>query len=300
MTAGTALKQGFIAARRAGGAVWVLFLVNLGLAALAAYPIYRGILNFGGHSLMSQELARGFPTDWMTDFNFNSPRSLERYGMVFAFMGILSMIVNSVLAGGVLARFREPNLPRGLGDFCRDVARYSWRMVRLMILGLICYWIIFRLLNQSLGDLVGKWTRDLIDDRAVFWAHLGVVLLVMAGLVFVNLVVDYARVKLILDDEYSAAGAFLSSLGFSIARLRKALVVYALPSLCGLLLLGVYRLVTPWSTINASLGGSGGWHYREPLTLALLFVGQQIIMFGRYWFRVATWASEWSYFSGSR
>ncbi len=33
---------------------------------------------------------------------------------------------------------------------------------------------------------------------------------------------------------------------------------------------------------------------REPLALALLFFAQQAIMFGRYWFRVATWASEWS------
>ena len=91
--------------------------------------------------------------------------------------------------------------------------------------------------------------------------------------------------------------AFLSSLGFSLRRLRKALTVYAIPALLGLALLAIYRLVVPWEFINTSLGASGGWPYREPLVLALLFIGQQVVMLGRYWFRVATWASEWSYYS---
>jgi hypothetical protein len=51
--------------------------------------------------------------------------------------------------------------------------------------------------------------------------------------------------------------------------------------------------------INSMLGGSGGMHFREPLVLALLFIVQQAVMFGRYWFRVATWGGEWSYLSGS-
>ena len=40
--------------------------------------------------------------------------------------------------------------------------------------------------------------------------------------------------------------------------------------------------------------------YQEQLAVALLFIGQQLVMFGRYWFRVAGWASAWSSYSGSR
>jgi len=121
----------------------------------------------------------------------------------------------------------------------------------------------------------------------------------VVGLIFVNLVMDYARVNLVREEETSAVLAFLSSLGFSLSRLRKALAVYAIPSLLGVALLVVYRLVVPWSLVNESLGSTGWSHLREPLVLALLFFGQQAIMLGRYWFRVATWASEWSYCSGA-
>jgi hypothetical protein len=299
MSVGAAIRQGLSTARRQRSAVWPLFLSNLALAALAGLPIYQGILHFTGHSLMSGALARGFPVDWLTDFEANSPGALGRYAELMGYLGLLAIPLNTILAGGILPRFRSPELEYSLGDFFRESGHYAWRLLRLMVLGLIGYWIVFKLLNQKLGDLVEHWTRDSLDDRPVFWAHLVVMLLVVLGLAFVNLVMDYARVKLVMEDGTSALEAFLASVGFSLGRLRKATFVYAVPSLCGLGLLGLYRLIVPWGLVYAPSAGTGGWlaRTREPLTLALLFIVQQAFMFGRYWFRVATWASEWSYYS---
>ena len=226
--------------------------------------------------------------------------NLERFAEMIALGGIISIPENTILDGGVLARLRQSDEVFSLGGFARDTCRYAWRLTRLMVLGLICYWIVFRLVNQSLGGYVGRWTEDWASDRAVFWVKLGVTLLLVLGLGLVNLVMDYARVKLVLEDSTSAAWAFLSSLGFCLTRFRSAAAVYALPALGGLALLGVYRLVLPWPLINAP-GTEGPWgQYRDPLMLALLFIVQQVVMFGRYWFRVATWASEWSYYAGVR
>lgn len=296
MTPGAAIKKGLSLARRHRLPIWMLFLVNLGLAALAAFPIYRGMLNFTGHSLMNQTLLSGFSTDWLTDFSSNSPGSFQRYATLIAALGLLSIPVNSILAGGVLASFRVPEQASSVGEFFRNTARYAWRLVWLMIVGLVCYWIVFRFLNQGLGDLVDDWTRDWLGDRPVFWLHLGVYGLVFLGLAFVNLVMDYARVKLVMDEESNFLGAFLASLGFSISRLRKAATVYAVPSLLGVAVLVLYRLVTPWSRINTYLSAPHAAPWVEPLTLAALFIGQQMIMFGRYYFRVAAWAGEWSFF----
>ena len=302
MTVGVAIRQGFSTARRVRSAVWPLFLMNLGLAALATLPIYQGIMRFTSHSLVSRELAQVFSFDWLTDFSFNSPGSLERYSALIGYVGLLTILVNSVLAGGILPRFRAPEQEYSLANFFRDSARYAWRLLRLMVIGLICYWLVFKLLNQKLGDAVSRWTRSSMDDRPVFLAHLGVTVLVLLGLAFVNLVMDYARVKLVQEEGTSAVEAFFASLGFSLSRLRKAATVYLLPSLCGLALLGIYRVIVPWQLINAPAAEAGSWlaRSREPATLALLFIIQQAVMFGRYWFRVATWASEWAYYSDSK
>ncbi len=293
-----ALKQGFGVARRTRSVVWVLLLVNLGLAALAALPIYQGILGFTGHSLMSQTLATGFSVDWLTDFSFNRVGALKRYGEMIALFGIVSLPVNAILAGGVLARFRTPEQGYSLGDFFHNAWRYAWRLTRLLILGLICYWIIFRLLNQGLDTLINWWTRDWLDDRPVFWIQLGASVLLLLGLGFVNLVMDYARVRIVMEEGSGAVESFLASLGFSIGRFARAVTAWAIPSLGGLALLAAYLLAVPWA--QSLVAGAAHGETRAKLLLAVVFVGQQAVMWGRYWFRVATWSSEWSNYAGSR
>ena len=300
MTSGAAIKQGLGLARRMRSSVWVLFLVNLGLAALAAFPIYRGILRFTGHSLMSAELTQGLPLDWLTDFGFNSAGSFDRYAELIALVGLLTIPVNTVLAGGVLACLRDSEQKFSIGQFARDAARYAWRLLRLMAIGLFFYWLVFRVLNQGLGNLIDARTADWQSDRAVFWVHLGAGILLVIFLGFVSLVIDYARVRLVREEGSSAAWAFLSSLGFCLRRLPGAATVYVVPMLVSLALLGLYWLVVPWSLINAPEAAQGLARYREPLAVALLFVGQQVVIFGRYWLRVAAWAGEWSYISASQ
>jgi hypothetical protein len=298
MSIGSAVRQGLSITRRSGSAVAILFLVNLVAATLAGFPIYRGIRDFTGHSLMSRELARGFSVDWLTDFTFNNPRGFDRYAIVIVWMGLVSLALNSILAGGVLAHFNAPGVKYSLGDFFRNTGRYGWRLLRLLVIGLICYWNVFYFLNEKLGHWVGDRTGNWADDRSVFYVRLGVLLLLLLGLGFVNLVMDYARVRLVLEEGTGAIQAFLASLGFSLGRFRRAIGVYVIPSLCGLALLGVYRLLLPWRFVNASIAGAS--QARELLALTGLLVVQQLVMFARYWFRVATWASEWALYGSAR
>ena len=294
----SSIRQGLSITRRSGSAVAILFFANLIIAILAGFPIYRGIQGFGGDSLVGRELARGFSVDWLTDFAFHNPRGFDRYAMVIVCMGLVSLALNSVLAGGVLTHFKAPDAKYSFGDFFRQTGHYFWRLLRLLVIGLVCYWIVFKVLNEKLGQWVDDWTGNWADDRSVFFVHLAVSFLVLLGLAFVNLVMDYARVRLVLEEGTGAIQAFLASLGFSLGRLRRAIGVYLIPSLFGLALLGVYRLLFPWGLVNASV--AGGSHGREALALACLLIVQQLVMFGRYWFRVATWASEWSFYSSAR
>ncbi len=272
-------------AGRARSAVTLLFVINLVLAALAALPILRGMFRFTGHSLMSQTIGRAFSVEWLTDFIMNSPGSMERYASVITLVGMISIPLNAVLSGGVLGGFRNGSL--SFSRFFHDAARYSWPMIRLSIVGLVGYWIVFRLLLQQLGGLVRSWAIEAADSRPVFWAHLGWALLVIVGLAFLNIVMDYARVSLVLVDDAGVWRALGSSLRFVRANSRAALLAWAPLSLCSALLAAFYVAMAPW---------------REPGGLAfaaLLFVVQQVLMFSRYWFRVAAWASEWICYSAS-
>lgn len=296
VSAWMAVRLGFRLARRVRSAVWVLFAANMGLAILAGLPIYHGILHFTSHSLMSQKLLTGFSVNWFSDFAFNSRGSFEQYAQFIEILGLIALPLNAVLAGGVLARFHHPQDRFRLRVFFRDCGHYASRMLWLMIFALAAYWAIFHFLLVELGGRLDRTSFYWMDGRTVFLAHLAVGLLVLLALAFVNLVIDFAQVRIVFHEGAGALESFLGALGFSIARLPRAAVVYALPALGGIALLGVYRLLTPWHTIHAVLGGARA-SYEGPLILALLFIGQQLVIFGRYWFRVATWASEWSLYT---
>lgn len=293
----TAIRLGFGLARRSRSAVWILLLANLVLSALATLPIYWGILNFTGHSLMSETLTTGFSVNWLTDFGFNKPGALGRYGEIIALVGLMALPVNAILAGGVLSRFRDPRRRFGLGPFFRDCGRYAWRMIWLMVIALVCYWVVFRFINGEFSNAVDRITRYWMNDRAAFFAHLGVGVLVLLALAFVNLVIDFAQVRLVLRDGAGVLESFLASLGFSLGRFPRAAAVYAVPSVCGIALLGIYRVAVPWHLFHLGLVSSPNDPYRAPLLITLLFIGQQLVMFGRYWFRVATWGSEWALYA---
>lgn len=297
MSVGSSIRQGFAITRRSWPAVLILFLANLAVAALAGLPIYQGIQRFTGGSLMGREMAGGFSVDWLTDFTFNNPGSFDYYATVITWLGVVSLVLNSILAGGVLPGFKAPG-SYSVGDFIRQVRHYGWRLLRLLVLGLICYWIVFKLLNEELDQWVDHWSNDWLADRPVFLVHLAVLLLVVLGLGFVNLVMDYARVRIVLEEGTGALEAFIAALGFCFGRFWKALTVCFVPSLMGLALLGLYRLLFPWGLINSSI--ARGSHYGEPLAMAALLVVQQAVMFGRYWFRVTAWASEWFFYSTAK
>jgi hypothetical protein len=293
MTTRSALRQGFMLARRSQPAVWILLVVNLLLAVLAAYPIYSGVLRFTSRSLLSQALAFGFSRDWLQDYAVNSVGSLHRYSEFILLFGLIAIPVNSVLAGGALARFQSPQLSYTTGDFFRNCSRYGWRLLRLALIGLILYWFVFWLLNQAIGGVLDRWTRDWLDDRPVFWVKLAQYAVLLLELAFVNLVMDFARVRLVLDDKRSAIASFLGSLGFSLGCLPQAAAVYAIPSLFGLAVAGLYLLLASWITPLGHPGVPRGY-VTGALAVVLLFLVQQVVMFFRYGFRIAAWGSEWS------
>ncbi|MGH9454413.1 MAG: hypothetical protein ACRD2O_10650 [Terriglobia bacterium] len=297
MNSGAALKQGFGLMPQARRAVWLLFLANLVVAAVAAWPIYDGIQAFTAHRDAARTLSLGFSADWLTDFAMNQKDVLDRYAGFAEAFGLITIFVNTILAGGVFGSFRPQGFAGFHESFWNNAGHYAWRLVRLMLLGLIGYWIVFRLLNEALGEAVLHWTADWQNEPSVVWMQVGAGILLLIALGLLNLVMDFSRVKLVKEEGSSALEALWGAFGFCFSRLGKALVVYAIPSLGGLALLGVYVLVIRWAHAGHVAGDISGHGRHDPLMILALFLLQQAVILGRYWFRVATWASEWSLYA---
>ena len=285
--AGEALGKGFRAARRRFGVARLVLGLNLLVAMGVALPLYYAIVKSTGHSKMATDLLQGFSLDWLVDFRTNNPGWFTRFGQAVLAGGLASILLNTLLAGGILGALRNPQTDFRACEFFQDVVRYAARLLRLLVLGLVCYWLVFWVLNVEL-----RGTLEQLAERSTnsLWASLVEVSLaglILAGLFVFNLILDFARIRLVLGEEQEVMRAFWEAWRFVRRRFFKCLVVYLVPGLAALALLGVYRLLMPLVAF---------W---TPWGIVALFLLQQLVMFARYWFRMATWAGEWALYSES-
>lgn len=282
-----ALGKGFSAARRRIGVARLVLGLNLLVAMFVALPLYYAIVKFTGHSKVATDLLQGFSPDWLLDFRHNNSGWFTRFGQAVLAGGLVSLFMNALLAGGMLGALRNPQVVYPARDFFQDVLRYAARLLRLLILGLVCYWVVFWVLNVGLRGLLERWAERSTNNLWASLIEVSLAVLILAGLFYINLILDFARIRLVLGEEQKVIGAFRGAWRFVRRRFFKCLTVYLVPGLAALALLGLYRLLMPLVPAWTSWG------------IMVLFLLQQLVMFARYWFRMATWAGEWALFSGS-
>ena len=278
---GTLLRRGFSLACRRWAVVRLIFVVNLILAAVVAMPVYYAVSEFTGHSRMATALLEGFSPEWFTDLQHNRPSWLSLMARTTLAGGLFGLLFNALLAGGMLGSFRDPEQNYSGKDFFQAVVRHAGRLLRLLLLGLLCYWLMFWLLNVEARAVLGRLTTDEVNELWSARADVFLSVLLVAGLLYLNLILDFARLRLVLGDKRSALSSAVFALRFVHRNRMRSLMVYSVPGLCGLFLLGLYLAAV------SQLSVSNLW------IVGLLFLIQQGVMFGRYWFRMAAWAGEW-------
>jgi hypothetical protein len=139
------------------------------------------------------------------------------------------------------------------------------------------------LLDQG---LYASWTRDTPVERRAFVLRAVLYAVFLALLTLVNLVIDYARVRLVVEDRRSAVFSLTAGARFVRRHFAGAATLYALNALGFLLVVAVYAAVAPGA-------GRTGW----TLWLTLL-VGQAYIAL-RLAVKLGFYASQTAYFQGA-
>lgn len=243
-----AIRAGFRALRRNWGLAPLLFVLNVLTAALLAGPMLKAL----EEALGSTDTGLGrFHDPWWSNalsagtaafrpdvFGIggspfeNLELSLKGYyssvlfvaarstlSPVAVFVGILYVVVQVFLTGGVLAVFRRGGVwtPRAL---LLGSGFYFGRLMRVTLLALALDCAIVAL-DAPLAAWVGERARNSVSvPGAVAW-QMGRYALLFAAMLFVNLVSSYARIIVVAEERLSAVLAFLSSLSFCLGNLLR-------------------------------------------------------------------------------
>jgi hypothetical protein len=308
VSAGQAVRDGVRRVNRAPAVLFGMFLLTW-LVALPLSIALRGLLAAHlGRSLEAGSAVAGVNRAWwqefaaqasglgttfipsiigfgavlenVSDFLDNEPLATTIAGATAAWL-----VLWSFLSGGVLDRYARQRATRAHGFFAACGA-FFWRFARLGIVALLVYYILFAYVHPWLfEDLYSKITRDMTVERSAFGVRAALYVVFVLLLVGWNIIFDYARVRMVVEDRRSALAAIGAGARF-VRRHPGAFGVYGLCSAAYLVLVAVYALASP----GAPGSGLAMW--------STLVIGELYIV-GRHYVKLLFYASQTAYFQGA-
>jgi len=190
------------------------------------------------------------------------------------------------VAGGVVDRFARQRQTRAHGFFS-TAGVFFFRFLRLAVVAGLFYWWMFAYVHPWLFD---EWFPDLTRavnvERTAFFIRLVLYAAFGALLVFANMILDYAKIRAVVEDRRSMLGALMAAMRFVLHRPGRTFGLYALNSGVFLLLLAIWALSAPGA------GGAG-------VSMWIGFVGAQLYIAARLLLKLQFLASQTALFQAS-
>lgn len=256
-----------------------LLTINLLVALILAWPLYGLLDDSLSHSLIGHRSVRVPDTNWLTGFLHSNRKFLNSLGSTIAWIGPVYMLLNTVVAAGLLEVLSTTSA-FSLRRFFLGITAHGVKFLRLFALFLVVYFIIFLLLNDLAGGGLDRWTRDWSSEGGVFALVLMKNIALGFVLLLASMVSDYIKIKLVLDHSTRVLAESLRVLRFVWERRWITLGVFYGLGLVGVVLALSYAAIDAWLTPQS-------WWVLVPS-----FLVQQAFMFSRMWLRVAVYSAQ--------
>ena len=298
-----ALADGIGRVARAPALVAGVYLATLLLAAPLALALHGAIESHLGASVAAEQAAGGVNWPWWEEFRAQAQgweRTFAPSIIGFAApLGNLSALADgngppagltallvlylavwSFLIGGILDRLARRRRVTA-AEFFAACGVHFFRFCRLAVVAGVTYWALFGLLHGWLfDDLYGAATRNVTVERTAFLIRAGLYLLFAAVLLPVNMLFDYVKIRIVVEDRRSILGALLAAGRFVRRRPGGTAGLYLLAGLLFLLVLAAYAAAAP---------GGGGWVW------VTLLAGQAYVV-ARLAVKLVFYAAQTAYF----
>jgi hypothetical protein len=205
----------------------ILYIVNVVFAVVAAFPLLFIVQRELGHSLLGLSV-RPVDLGWIGEAVLKYGDALPALAGGLIVLGFVYLALQVFLNGGVVGRLIDKEGPAKMVFFAGDCGRYFWRYVRLFLVSLV-----FLVLTLGLFmNLVSALFRPLSEAAPTEWLplilsnlHFLIALLLLS---VVHMVVDYARIAVVSDQERKVLKALRHALAFLRKRFFRAWAIYLL------------------------------------------------------------------------
>ena len=288
MTAWEIFYQGQYVARRNKKLWFILWLMNALVAAVAALPMFSLLSREWNYSLAAGPMMDRFDIDYVVELIYKYWDSAPILLALLTGLGILYVTLTLLTAGGTLAVFSGTEKRFSAPVFFRGCGAFFWRFLRLFILSVIFYGIFVFGVNGGLSALFSRMTRNWTMEKYVLFLSWGRLLLVAFFFILINMIFDYAKVRIVVEEGRSAIAAGFRSIKFVFKNFRKTLAVYLLCFLLGVIVIAIYN---PLESVLPQ--------YTRKWVIAV-FILQQLFILARVYVRLTFFSSEVILYEGLR
>jgi hypothetical protein len=277
------------------------------LLALPLALTLRGVLQAHlGRSAMAETAADGVDFDWWQEFTSQASglgatftpsvigfaAVLDNIGSVLdglpEILPITAALVTylagwAFVSGAVIDRYARQRKTRAHGFFAAGGVLF-FRFLRLACVAGLVYWFLFAYVHDWLfGDWYPDLTRDMDTERRAFAVRATFYAIFGALLIVANIVFDYAKIRIVVEDRRSVLGGLAAALRMIARRPGATFGLYALNALTFVVWLVVWRVIAPGVTGS----GIGMWmalalgqlYVLARLLLKLQFIASQTALF---------------------
>lgn len=231
--------RGFMATGRVSKMVLFLFVINLFFSLLLTIPMYHSLKDSFGRSEMGDRMARGFDYIWWQEFRDEakglettfSPSIIGKGGIltnvesliqmrffssppILLVFGLFYIILHTFLAGGILTIFSQ-DVPRfTLKEFIHGAGSHFLRFFGLMLFSWVFIIVVGGLLQDVFMSILSDISSNSLSEVVPFFIQLGFSALIFILLLFIQMVFDYARIKVVLEESRNILKSTLEALVF--------------------------------------------------------------------------------------
>jgi hypothetical protein len=273
-----------------GKMLLVLWFFNVLFASVIYFQFSDYLNRVFGTSAAAGKFLKSFDFNTffeMMTFNgtaLNTIVSLAKYLLLF--YGIATIF----LAGGILhtlsfSRGAEASSEkrRVLPLFFHGAGKYFGRFLRLFLYSWVL-WLVVVVFIMFYSGIVVSAAEDAMNEPLISYLALAGIIVLLFLIFLIRMIVDYARIKIVVEDSPWVFLSLFRSVGFVFRKLFKTLAIYYLFFLTGAALWTLFWLVQkPIKT-----------HSLLPILLAF-FIGQ-IFILSRGWIKVGLQGAQLEYY----
>jgi hypothetical protein len=215
---------------------------------------------------------------FLYDFFFRWEINRTATSLLFL-LSLVYVCVNSFLAGGFIGIYSK-QYPFSFTEFLAEGAKFFGKFFRISLVALLVYFLFFTLIVDWINNSIVRWTQAGASETVPYTYYMIRNVVVLFLFSILNMMFDYARVRMVVDDRTSSLAGSAAGIKFAVVNARSTYGLYLLLCLVGLALIVVYAL------IEHVLPQDSYW------PLLALFVIQQAYVFARLWLKAGFYASQ--------